>query len=186
MRATGDAIQADTSRVIGGTQPKRKPAGWVASPVALPSEQDALTDAVRAAVLERAMPEPNSGCWLWTGFFNDDGYGRFLVWRCKRKFFAHRLSWVMHNGPIPAGLVIDHICRNRGCINPAHLRVVTRRENNLAGFGYAGRLARRERCLRGHEFDLLEIRDTHVSRRCRECRRINDKNRRAKKAAANA
>lgn len=65
------------------------------------------------------------GCWLWIGSLNNRGYGKL------GKIYAHRLAWEIETGePIPAGLVIDHKCFNRSCVNPAHLQIVTLTENN--------------------------------------------------------
>lgn len=64
-------------------------------------------------------------CWQWTGRFDQDGYGRFG----NRGLYAHRLVWESLVGLIPPGRQIDHICRNRGCVNPDHLEVVTLQEN---------------------------------------------------------
>lgn len=66
------------------------------------------------------------GCWPWTAS-TANGYGVLMV--NKRREYAHRLSYARFNGPIPDGLDIDHICRNRTCINPDHLEPVTRGEN---------------------------------------------------------
>lgn len=69
-----------------------------------------------------------TGCWQWTGPVKDTGYGMF-----SRPFggerAAHRAFWVRDRGPIGEGLEVDHLCRNRGCVNPDHLEVVTRWEN---------------------------------------------------------
>ena len=63
-------------------------------------------------------------CWLWTGHVDPQGYGRHNT------FYAHRFSFELHAGePIPQGLQIDHICHRRACVNPAHLRSVTNKEN---------------------------------------------------------
>jgi len=66
-------------------------------------------------------------CWEMTGYHSKDGYSRVHVGdKC---FQGHRLSWELHNGPIPAGKQIDHTCYNKGCANPAHLRLVTAKQN---------------------------------------------------------
>lgn len=75
------------------------------------------------------IPEPNTGCWYWTGYVTKSGYGCFVPGI--RVFPAHRIAWELYRGPIPAGMVIDHCCRVRHCVNPDHLRVVTRRQNAL-------------------------------------------------------
>lgn len=67
-------------------------------------------------------------CWEWTAATTSDGYGRILV--DGRMRYAHRLSWELTNGPIPDGMHIDHRCANPLCVNPAHLRVATRSQNN--------------------------------------------------------
>jgi hypothetical protein len=69
--------------------------------------------------------KPTDGCWEWTGNRTGDGYGRLAG----RQGLAHRLSYEYHLGPIPDGLEIDHLCRNRGCGNPAHMEAVTHRVN---------------------------------------------------------
>lgn len=66
-------------------------------------------------------------CWEWTGAKTGAGYGHVLL--NYKNVYAHRLSYELLVGPIPEGLVIDHVCRNRGCINPEHLEPVTPREN---------------------------------------------------------
>lgn len=64
---------------------------------------------------------PFSGCWLWTGAVNKDGYGKLTV--DSKDTTAHRWSWQLHNGPIPNGLHVLHRCDVPGCVNPAHLFV---------------------------------------------------------------
>lgn len=75
---------------------------------------------------ERYVVE-SEGCWEWLGAVNMNGYGVVSVQRTNTP--AHRVAWERANGPIPSGMLIDHICRNRRCVNPAHLRLATRRQN---------------------------------------------------------
>lgn len=80
-----------------------------------------------------SQPEPNGGCWLWRGSITKGGYGHLKVelpgTRCRRAHPAHRLSWIAHRGPIPAGLWVLHKCDVRSCINPAHLFLGTHVDN---------------------------------------------------------
>ena len=76
----------------------------------------------------KVSPEPNTGCWLWTGA-TVRGYGQF--WQGDRKILAHRFAYVNLVGLVPIGKELDHLCRVRCCCNPAHLEPVTRRENML-------------------------------------------------------
>ena len=125
-----------------------------------------------------------SGCWIWLGVIANTGYGevRFLG----RKWLAHRLSYENFVGPIPDGLVIDHLCRQPSCINPAHLEPVTIGENVRRGMSLAAQRARQTECLRGHPFD-----DTNTSirangsRRCRRCAAEAMRARRARAATTN-
>ena len=71
--------------------------------------------------------EPMSGCWLWTGHIDRFGYGAF--WVNGKVGKAHRVAWVLKNGTIGKGLEVDHVCHNRSCVNPDHLRLATHTEN---------------------------------------------------------
>ena len=77
------------------------------------------------------MPEPNSGCWLWLGSLPPPGYARINI--KGKSIMAHRFAYKYYRGCIPTGLVIDHLCRMRSCVNPWHMEVVTNRENILRG-----------------------------------------------------
>ena len=69
-----------------------------------------------------------TGCWEWLGCKNGQGYGNFRAGRSGMRA-AHRYSYTRHRGPIPPGLVLDHLCQNPGCVNPHHLEAVTAGEN---------------------------------------------------------
>lgn len=104
----------------------------------------------RVAFMAKVEPEPLSGCWLWAAAMFPNGYGAFGA---GHERYAHRYSWFIFRGEIPAGLEIDHLCRIRSCVNPDHLRVVTHRENALApgALSPAAQNARKTHCLRGHD-----------------------------------
>lgn len=127
---------------------------------------------VDARFHESYSPEPNTGCWLWLGTINSHGYGHFMVWEPRKgNIHAHRFSWEMAHGPIPKGMVIDHKCRERSCVNPAHLRVVTDKENILCGESPSGKNARRTHCINGHPFDAANTMRVKKGRACRACGR---------------
>lgn len=110
-----------------------------------------------------------SGCWNWTGSRNNMGYGTLAVGGHK-KGKAHRASYEHFVGPIPAGLTLDHLCRNRLCVNPEHLEPVTHEENVRRG----ARGVLKTHCKHGHEFTPDNIYWTgpgRSHRRCRACTR---------------
>ncbi|MDE1854509.1 MAG: HNH endonuclease [Thaumarchaeota archaeon] len=93
---------------------------------------------------------------------------------------AHRFSYQLLIGQIPAGLTLDHLCRNRGCVNPAHLQAVSNRENLLRGKGWSGLNSRKTHCPKGHPLsgDNLSPRWLKKGRRvCLTCIREKDKER---------
>lgn len=119
------------------------------------------------------IPEPNTGCWLWTGCVDEPGYGHFSSRRVDQTSRAHRWAWMLYRGPIPKGFFIDHICRVRSCVNPDHLRVVTPRVNSLENsVSLAVVNAAKTHCKHGHAFDRANTRpDDNGNRVCRACRR---------------
>ena len=111
-----------------------------------------------------------SGCWHWVGVTNPFGYGRVRFDGKLR--MAHRVSYEAYIGPIPDGLDIDHLCRNRSCVNPWHLEPVTERENTLRGISIAAVNAKKTHCDAGHAFDAENTWHFRGGRHCRACRRI--------------
>lgn len=132
-----------------------------------------ITMATSKSTLERFIeyvsPEPNSGCWLWTGPGN--GYGQIRIG--SRKEYAHRVSHRLFKGEIPTKFDVDHLCRNTMCVNPEHLEAVTHIENIRRGI--KGVLT--THCPRGHEYNAVNtyFRKPNAARVCKPCARIKDR-----------
>src|SRR6266702_1072026 len=124
--------------------------------------------------------EKTETCWLWRGNQSVDGYPRFKFEG--RPQNAHRLAYTWLIGPIPAGLQIDHLCRVKICVNPAHLEPVTSGENTHRIPGHPAVLnAAKTHCPRGHEYDLLNTYFANGRRFCRACRAIQQREKRARR-----
>ena len=113
-------------------------------------------------------PEPNSGCWLWVGASDKNGYGRVSI--KSRAVWAHRATYEHYIKPIPPTMVLDHRCRQPSCVNPSHLRIVTRKQNALENSeSLAAKEAQQTHCLHGHPFD---VQNTYIVHRARGIKRV--------------
>lgn len=90
-------------------------------------EKKMIDQKTKDRFFEKVIPEPNSGCWLWIGAWHGDGYG--IVKIRQVNFRTHRVSWELHNGPIPDGLCVLHKCDTPCCVNPNHLFLGTQPDN---------------------------------------------------------
>lgn len=119
--------------------------------------------------------DASGDCWEWTGG-TGKGYGRAKN-RSGLSKQAHRVAYELLVGPVPEGLQIDHLCRNRTCVNPDHLEVVTSRVNTRRGFSFAGLRARQTECVNGHAFDAANtyLRPDNGTRVCRICVRVRQR-----------
>lgn len=110
-------------------------------------------------------------CWLWQGALSAEGYGKFRVE--PRTIYAHRFAFEEIRGPIPAGLVLDHLCRVPSCVNPSHLDPVTQTVNILRGEAPRIKVHHARVCSRGHE---VSAETTYVGksgwRQCRLCKNL--------------
>lgn len=133
--------------------------------------------AVRDALVDRLfsrIDRPNgfAECWLWTGHQDRGGYGEITV--MYRKMRVHRLMYTLTLGPIPEGLELDHLCRNRACCNPLDLEPVTHAVNTSRG-----ERALKTHCVAGHPFN--ELNTVHLTvrgrptRQCVTCRRARSR-----------
>lgn len=147
--------------------------------VFMPRKRNTLDDALWNRIVEEGE------CWLFQGSLDKDGYG--LTTYDRRTQRAHRLAYKVTVGDIPARLVLDHLCRVRQCINPAHLEPVTSKENLMRGETHARRNADKTHCKHGHEFTEENTLVTDTQRYCRQCardkqKRLNSPERRAYRA----
>lgn len=110
--------------------------------------------------------EQDGDCWRWTGSTDGDGYGKIsLPGRRNGSMMSHRFSYLYHVGEIPAGLHLDHLCRNTLCANPWHLEPVTLEENNRRKWRHV------THCVAGHGFSPENTDYDRGRRRCKECGR---------------
>nr|WP_202546322.1 HNH endonuclease signature motif containing protein [Streptomyces sp. SID2119] len=117
------------------------------------------------------MPADEIGCLLWTAHLKSSGYGEFTAYG-RRNVPAHRFAYELLVGPIPSGLHLDHLCRERRCVRPDHLEPVTPGENVRRGEGVSAINARKTVCPQGHPLSGENLYRKPDGRRvCRACRR---------------
>jgi hypothetical protein len=123
-----------------------------------------------------AEVEKTDNCWNWRRSVSGNATHRYGDFRCAGKSYrAHRISYHIAHGGIPDGMVIDHLCRNVRCVNPAHLEAVTSGENTRRGLSFP------THCKRGHVLSGSNVRLVGHQRRCRACQRIRTQKCREKK-----
>jgi HNH endonuclease len=141
----------------------------------------------RKPLADRFWPKVNRGlqdeCWEWLAYRNPAGYGMIgSGGDTGRPFLAHRVAYELLVGSIPEGLQIDHLCRNRGCVNPAHMETVTLVENVMRGGGISAQSARKTHCKHGHPFAPGNFyTPPSGGRKCLTCSRENCKRYKARK-----
>lgn len=132
---------------------------------------------------ERFWPkvDANGVCWEWTSARDANGYGRF------DSQSAHRWAWANLVGQIPDGLELDHLCRNRSCVNPDHLEPVAGIVNRARSYSVASINGRKTHCINGHPFEgnnvMVRVKPSgRVARQCRACHYARTAARRRKAA----
>lgn len=106
-------------------------------------------------IMEKVSPEPNSGCWLWMASLDGHGYGQIMLPNNKVRR-AHRELYQCVKGEVAKNLDLDHLCRNRACVNPDHLEPVTRSVNLRRGLGPQKTKewhAKQMGCVNGHKYE---------------------------------
>ena len=111
-------------------------------------------------------------CWIWQGY-KRDGYGQIVVNNKQEQ--AHRIVYQLLCGKIPKGLVLDHLCRDRLCVNPDHLEPVTNKENIMRGIGLTAKNAKKTNCPKGHAYTKENTRISKGKRYCNDCGKLRKK-----------
>ena len=141
----------------------------------------AYRDELRARIVRKTL-KSEEGCWLWLGEAHRAGYGATKV--KSKTCMAHRVAYAAFIGPLCKGAEVDHLCRNRCCVNPWHLELVSHRENVVRSDNFIGIHARKTHCVHGHELSEENIYRRGARRVCRRChsrRTVNSARRRRAK-----
>lgn len=124
----------------------------------------------------KVIKDSPKNCWLFTGPFNNGGYGSITIGsrtdKSRKALGSHRFSYLLAYGEIPDGLQIHHECNNRKCVNPKHLKAVTCSENLLARPPFDNHWKKKTHCPQGHEYNSENTRLNKGRRHCKECGRI--------------
>ena len=131
--------------------------------------------------------DASTDCWIMKRVLNSQGYVNMI--RLGKTKLAHRMVYEALVGAIPEGMDLDHLCRNRACVNPEHLEIVSRRENLLRGETSAASFASRSSCKNGHPFTVrntAKYKRTGEARICLECAKISSQRARDRKKNENA
>lgn len=127
--------------------------------------------------------DPAAGCWIWRAAKNEDGYGR--IWVAGRNALAYKALYELRFGAVADGLELDHLCRNRACVNPEHLEPVPHVVNVLRSPATLNSIAlRKTHCDSGHAFTAENTYRYKGARQCRACRRERNRARRSNKNRA--
>lgn len=124
--------------------------------------------------MARIAVNPNSGCWEFQGALRN-GYG--AVGEGLKVKYVHRITYEHTRGPIPEGLIVDHLCMNRRCCNPDHLEAITRAENNMRALKARGFDITEDQCRYGHPYSEDNTYWHKGGRHCRQCRADRDRER---------
>src|SRR5690349_18712112 len=108
-----------------------------------------------------------NGCWIWNGKPRKDGYCKIKIQG--KTYYAHIISYKSAGLDIPEGYTLDHLCRVRNCVNPAHLEPVTQKVNTARGISVVAVNMKKTHCNAGHEFTPENTREAKGKRHCRKC-----------------
>ena len=132
--------------------------------------------------MEKVDKSGSDGCWVWSAKISYNGYGQF--WFNGKDALAHRMAYELFVGPIPEGLQIDHLCRNRACVNPDHLEAVSARENLLRGSSPRLQNYWSDSCMAGHPRTSDNLTFVNGRKRCRVCGRERQREYRSRRRIA--